>query len=66
MNQFYQSYLLRIWITESGGQPIWRASLEDPHTREIITFQTPESLLVFLQKIGGYDPHFESKEKDLL
>jgi len=27
----YLSYLLRLWQASSGGELVWRASLEDPH-----------------------------------
>src|SRR5258708_31082839 len=30
----YQAYILRLWLEKRGGQPLWRASLEDPHNRE--------------------------------
>ena len=52
MNIFYQSFLIRIWITDGLEHPGWHASLEDPHTRVIKTFQDPETLFNFLKEIN--------------
>jgi hypothetical protein len=45
----YRSYLLRLWRTQSGDAPVWRASLEEPLTREIWRFDDLPSLVAFLQ-----------------
>lgn len=48
----YLAYLLRIWrvqvATQDDGLPVWRASLEDPHTGERMLFGTIEQLFDFL------------------
>jgi hypothetical protein len=48
------SYLLRLWQSRSGGELVWRASLESPHTGERTGFATLESLFTFLQGQTGY------------
>ncbi len=49
MKSFYQSYLLRIWWSDPVGAPDWHASLEDPHTHQVLSFPNPETLMSFLQ-----------------
>ncbi len=49
--QLYHSYLLRLWQVGSdvpAGQA-WRASLENPHTGEILNFTSLERLFEFLE-----------------
>ncbi len=46
----YFSYLLRLWKVNGTGPPIWRASLEDPHTRVRQGFPDLESLCAFLEE----------------
>jgi hypothetical protein len=46
--QRYQSYLLRLWQTSDGNREIWRASLEDPGTRERRGFGSLKELYEFL------------------
>jgi len=46
----YYSYLLRLWQVDGAGTPIWRASLEDPHTGERRGFPDLESLFAFLKE----------------
>ena len=52
------SYLLRLWATSAGGQPVWRASLEDVRSGERRGFANLEQLFVFLieQTEHGDDP----------
>jgi hypothetical protein len=45
----YQSYLLRLWRTSDGGEPVWRASLERAGTGERWNFASLEQLFVFLR-----------------
>lgn len=52
---FYVSYLLRLWVendryngyhqSEAVG---WRASLQDPHTQDLLVFVDLEALFAFL------------------
>ncbi len=44
----YISYLLRLWMVEDDG-PVWRASLENPHTAERHGFTALEDLCAYLQ-----------------
>ncbi len=48
----YRAYLLRLWRVHSkdGAEQAseWRASLEDPHTRQRLAFATLERLFAFL------------------
>ena len=46
----YLAYMLRLWRVGDAGQPIWRASLESPHTGERHSFADLETLLRFLQE----------------
>ena len=59
----YLSYLLRLWKTESGGEAIWRASLEDPHTRERKGFANLTDLFTFLEQEVGYTPRSQRTPK---
>ncbi|MFN8475369.1 MAG: hypothetical protein U0822_24510 [Anaerolineae bacterium] len=45
----YVAYMLRLW--EVGGEdgPVWRISLESPHTGERQVFTSLESLFTFLR-----------------
>ena len=45
----YISYLLRLWQAGDAGNPVWRASLEDPHTRERKGFANLPALFAFLE-----------------
>ena len=49
----YFSYLLRLWHTHSEGEAVWRASLEDPLTREVRRFDSLPGLFAFLQGQAG-------------
>jgi dihydroorotase-like cyclic amidohydrolase len=46
----YISYLLRLWQVVIGGEIVWRASLESPHTRERRGFADLASLVAFLEE----------------
>ena len=50
----YRSYLLRLWQAKSGGERIWRASLQDPHTEECRGFATLTDLFAFLEQETGH------------
>ncbi len=56
----YQAYLLRLWLTADEKGSLWRASLEDPHTGERLTFATLERLFAFLEdQCAQYPGHVE-------
>ncbi len=48
--KLYHAYLLRLWCTEPTGTGCWCASLEDPHTGELIGFAGLEELFAFLME----------------
>ena len=57
----YRSYLLRLWHTHREGAPVWRASLEDPLTKEVLRFDSLPDLFAFLgvqtgQEVPGRSP----------
>jgi hypothetical protein len=46
--QRYFAYMLRPWQVSSDRDPIWRASVESPHTGERHGFANLERLFAFL------------------
>ena len=46
----YLSYLLRLWQANSGGELVWRASLEDPHTGARRGFACLVELIAYLEE----------------
>ena len=48
----YRSYLLRLWRI-GDTPPTWRASLESPHTGEVLGFASVTALLAFLEEQTG-------------
>jgi len=69
MAKCYFSYLLRIWQTDELEAETWRASLEDPATRQIIGFSNLEELFKFLQshkaRLAGDNPPPEQSTRFL-
>ena len=53
----YLAYLLRMWRVEAEEGPVWRASLESPHTGERAGFASLEALFAFLMEKAGEDVH---------
>ncbi len=53
----YLSYLLRLWQAGKGLPPeqVWRASLENPHTGEILNFTSLQRLFEFLTDQCRFD-----------
>jgi hypothetical protein len=49
--QTYLAFLLRLWRVDSGGEGVWRASLEDAHSGERRGFSDLPALQVFLQAL---------------
>ena len=58
------SYLLRLWQTKSGGEFVWRASLESPRSGERTGFHHLEDLFAFLRQQTGVesDPNGDKGE----
>jgi hypothetical protein len=46
----YLAYLLRLWRVNTDEGPVWRASLENPHTGERHGFANLELLFAFLEE----------------
>src|SRR3954451_10875119 len=44
----YLSYLMRVWRAPAESDDTWRASLEEPHTREVHGFKDLQSLFAFV------------------
>jgi hypothetical protein len=51
--QNYLAYLLRLWRITSDGDPVWRASVESPHTGERCGFADLQALFAFLEEKTG-------------
>jgi hypothetical protein len=49
----YHAYMLRLWQVSNDGGPIWRTSLESPHTGERRSFANLELLFAFLETQTG-------------
>ena len=46
----YLAYLLRLWRVNDEEGPVWRASVESPHTGERHGFANLELLFAFLEE----------------
>jgi hypothetical protein len=51
MTKPYRAYLLRLWQAGDPAAPKWLASLEDPHTRQVIRFASLERLFDFVRSL---------------
>ena len=60
----YLAYLLRLWRVSDDGKPVWRASLENPHTGERHGFANLELLFAFLEEKTVDLAQGEEPEKD--
>lgn len=49
MSHPYFAFLLRLWKSADASR--WQASLEDPHTRQVIGFDDLERLNAFLEQL---------------
>jgi hypothetical protein len=61
----YLAYLLRLWRVNDDGKPIWRASLESPHTGERRGFANLELLFAFLEEKTAELAQGEEPAKDI-
>ena len=61
MKRPYHAFLLRIWKAGPPHAPCWRASLEDPHTRQVMSFIDLNALTEYLLSLK-----FLSKPTDLI
>ena len=49
MKPIYRSFLLRLWQAGTPEKPVWRASLEDSRTSQVMGFDDLEKLCEYLQ-----------------
>jgi hypothetical protein len=63
--QRYFAYMLRLWQVGSDGEPIWRASVESPHSGELRGFANLELLFAFLEEQTGGQPKGKEQPKDI-
>ncbi len=49
MRKNYRSFLLRLWRVQVDGKLVWRASLENPFTRERKGFANMSQLVAYLE-----------------
>lgn len=49
----YRAYTLRLSQDQDEAAPVWRASLENPHTGERRGFSSLEALFTFLRQCAG-------------
>jgi hypothetical protein len=61
----YLAYLLRLWRVNDDGKPVWRASLESPHTGERHGFANLEMLFAFLEEKTEELAQREEQAKDI-
>ena len=52
----YFSYLLRLWLARERGVPVWRASLQSPHSGERVSFCTLDELFAFVRRQTSAPP----------
>ena len=58
----YLAYLLRLWQVQNKGETGWRASVENAHTGEKVSFAHLDELVAFLRKQTGLAPPAEHSE----
>jgi hypothetical protein len=61
----YLAYLLRLWRVNDEEGPVWRASLESPHTGERHGFANLELLFAFLEEKTAELAQGEVPAKDI-
>jgi hypothetical protein len=61
----YLAYLLRLWRVNDEEGPVWRASLESPHTGERHGFANLELLFAFLEEKTAELAQDEVPAKDI-
>jgi hypothetical protein len=59
----YLAYMLRLWRVDDSAGPVWRASLESPHSGERRAFADLEFLFGFLQERTEASSNLEKTEE---
>ncbi len=62
MTKPYRAYLLRLWQAGDPNAPKWLASLEDPHTRQVMRFASLERLFDFVRSLEAAGSDAEAFE----
>lgn len=44
----YRSYLVRFWYADNAGQPVWRATVQEPGAETQLHFANPTALYTWL------------------
>ena len=57
MHLGYLAYVLRLWQVTDGGNSVWRASVESPHSGERHGFANLGLLFAFLEEKTGASVH---------
>jgi hypothetical protein len=52
----YLAFMLRLWDVGNSEDPVWRASLENPHTGERRTFASKKALFAYLDDLATGEP----------
>jgi hypothetical protein len=66
----YISYLLRMWRDSAGQGPapsketLWRASLQSPHTGDLVGFASLEAMFGFLRQLASVQPKSLNEDED--
>jgi hypothetical protein len=55
----YYSFMLRIWSSTEASCQVWRASLEDPLTRQVMGFGSIEALTEYLKQQTTAPPNLQ-------
>jgi hypothetical protein len=61
--QHYLAYMLRLWRAGTSNGPVWRASLENPHTGERHTFADLEALIAHLRTQTEDQPNLQPERE---
>jgi len=60
-----RSYILRLWCADEQQAADWRASLEDPSTKERLGFSSLEQLFAFLMEQSETDSGMASRRRPI-
>ena len=56
MKDRYYSFLLRIWESGAPEDPVWRVSIENTRTREMVGFDSLGGLFEYLKSVLSEKP----------
>ena len=60
----YIAYLVRLWQVDDVTSPVWRASIEDPHSGERRGFASLDDLWLFLKQQMDHTKSSETERKE--